>query len=260
VNGVKPGQTPVRYRGANVGEVTSVALSEDLRYAVIEAKLRRNATALAREGSSFWLVRPHVGRGDISGLGTIITGPYIEVLPGQGKAVTEFTGFEHSPMVLDPRGLNVVLLSGRGESLRAGVPIYYRGIEVGAVRETRLSTNAAVVEIACVIRRNYAPLVRPESKFWNVTGLDVRVGLFRGAEVNVESLKSLLIGGIAFATPDDFGPEPARDGMIFRLYDQPETQWSEWTPRIAIVPEEPGSRPDEIVPARKFPLKGVAPP
>jgi paraquat-inducible protein B len=65
-------------------------------------------------------------------------------------------------------------------------------------------------------------LVRNGSKFWNVSGVDVKVGLFRGAEINVESLRSLVAGGIAFATPNDPKSTPAKDGMIFRLYDEPE--------------------------------------
>jgi paraquat-inducible protein B len=171
-------------------------------------------------------------------LGTLITGPYITVLPGEGKAAGKFIGVEHSPAMLDPNGLKIILLSGHSGSLGPGVPIYYRGIEVGAVQKTRLSTNATLVEIHGVIRRRYAPLVRPDSKFWNVTGLDVRVGLFHGAEVNVESLKSLLLGGIAFATPNDLKGEPVQDGVIFRLHDRPEKEWSEWSPRIELPPED----------------------
>ena len=234
VEGVKPGQTPLQYRGADIGQVKSVELDENQKFATVEVKLRRNAAAVARDGSSFWIVRPQVGAGNLTGLGTLITGPYIGVLPGQGKPATDFVGVENPPMVIDPSGLSLILLTGQGESLRTGVPIYYRGIEVGAVRETRLSTNAATVEIHCVIRRRYAPLVRSETKFWNVSGLDVRFGLFSGAEVNVESLRSLLIGGIAFATPEDSKGGTVKDGMVFRLYDKAEKEWSAWSPQIAI--------------------------
>ena len=231
VDGLKPGQTPIQYRGADIGLVDSIALSKNQQYAEVHAKLRRHASSMAREGSVFWIVRPQIGMGNLTGLGTIITGPYIAVLPGNGKAATQFKGGEYSPAMLDPNGLNVVLLTSHGGSL-GWRPDNYRGIEIRAVRETRLSTNASVVEIHSVIRRPYAPLVRLGSKFWNVTGMDVRVGLFSGAEVNVESLKSLFIGGIAFATPDDGKAEPVRDGTVFRLYDKAEKEWSEWSPLV----------------------------
>ena len=237
--GLKPGQTPVLYRGVHVGEVSDISLSKDQHYAEVKVSLRRSAASIAREGSTFWIVRPRLDAGTITGLGTIITGPHISVTPGAGPAEKKhFVGSETSPTTVDPRGLKIVLMSGEGGSLRAGVPIYYRGIEVGTVQETVLSTNARTVEIHAIVQQRYAPLVRPESKFWNVTGIDVRFGLFRGAEINVESLKSLIIGGIAFATPEDPQHRPAANGAIFRLYDQPEKAWLQWSPSIMIGPEE----------------------
>jgi len=237
VTGLRPGQTPIQFRGADIGIVASVALSDDGQHGIVRVKLRRDARSVAREGSLFWIVRPEIGMGNLTGLGTLITGPSIAVMPGHGTNASEFIGLENSPKLVDPGGLNVVLLAAHGGSLRVGVPIYYRGIEVGAVRETRLSTNAMTVEVHCVIRRSYAPLVRSESKFWNVTGLDVRVGLFRGAEVDVESIKSLLIGGIAFATPESHDTKPVPEGTAFRLYPAAEKEWSEWIPHIEIEPE-----------------------
>jgi len=82
-----------------------------------------------------------------------------------------------------------VLLSRHLESLKRGSPVYYRGVEVGAVQDHQLSSNATTVDIQVFIRQRYANLVRSGSKFWNVSGVDVRVGLFRGAEINVESLR-----------------------------------------------------------------------
>ncbi len=237
VTGIKPGQTPLQYRGAEIGQVTSVALSPDRQSVTVRVKLRRHAESVAKGDSVFWIVRPQVGLGNITGLGTIITGPYVDVLPGSGQAATKFTGVERSPIVIDPEGLAITLHSDHSGSLRGGVPVYYRGIEVGTVRETRLNTNATSVEIHCIIRHRYAPLVRPESKFWNVTGVDVRVGLFRGAEVNIESLKSLVIGGIAFATPAGVSAGPVAAGLPFILHDQAEKDWLKWAPRIPLPPD-----------------------
>jgi len=236
-SGIRPGRTIVQYRGAEIGKVDSVALSADHQYAVVKIKLRRQVNSLAREGSSFWIVSPQLGLGNITGLGTIVSGAYIEVSPGDGQSKKEFIGVENSPRMIDPRGRLVILRTDHGGSLRAGVPIYYRGVEVGAVKETKLSSDASAVEIHGVIRERFSALVTPESKFWNVTGMDVRVGLFRGAEINVESLKSLLLGGIAFATPERVGDHPARDGMIFRLHEEADKSWLKWSPSIQIPPE-----------------------
>ncbi|MEO8429069.1 MAG: MlaD family protein [Verrucomicrobiota bacterium] len=149
LEGLKPGQSSVQFRGAGIGEVVKIELSPDRQYATVKMKLRRLASSVAREGSAFWIVRPQLGMGNLTGLGTIISGPHIAVLPGNGKATTAFVGLENSPLLLDPTGLKIVLLSNRAGSLRTGIPIYYRGIEVGAVQATRLTTNAIAVEIHC---------------------------------------------------------------------------------------------------------------
>jgi paraquat-inducible protein B len=237
-SGLKIGQTPIKYRGVTVGEVTAVELSTDQQSVFVEARLRRSAAAIARGGSLFWIVRPQVGLGNITGLGTIITGPHIEVLPGTGGLESKFEGLESSPVARERQGLRIVLLSGRLGSLKPGSPVYYRGIDVGAVQECQLSTNATAVDIHVFIRRRYAKLVRNGSLFWNVSGVDARVGLFRGVEINVESLRSLVAGGIAFATPNDPKGEPAKDGMVFHLYDEPKKEWLEWAPEITFSPQE----------------------
>jgi paraquat-inducible protein B len=240
VGGVRPRQTTVHYRGAEIGRVTDVDLAEGGDYAMLEVKLRRGASRVAREGALFWIVRPELVRGRIASLGTLLTGPYIDVLPGKGPPARRFVGLDHSPDVIDPEGLTVVLLTRQGGGLETGLPIYYRGFEVGAVRESKLQGNSTAVEIHGVIRRRYAKLVRPESRFWNVTGLDVRVGLFRGAEFSMESLKSLLFGGIAFATPEKTSGGPLSAGMVFQLHDEPEDEWLEWSPRIVVPVGEGG--------------------
>jgi len=75
--------------------------------------------------------------------------------------------------------------------------------------------------------------VRSSSKFWVVGGVDVSGGLLRGVEIKVESLRSLLVAGIAFATPDD-GGKPAPNGMGFLLYEEPRKEWLQWAPKIPL--------------------------
>jgi paraquat-inducible protein B len=237
--GLKAGQTPVKYRGVQIGEVTELVLSEDRQHALVKARLRRSAESVAREGTFFWIVRPEVGLGNISGLGTVITGPHVEVAPGAGKPRSEFVGLESAPVAFDRKGLKIILISARLGSLKVGSPVYYRGIEVGAVQNHRLGADATVVNIHVYIQRRYANLIRMGTKFWEVSGVDVRAGLFRGVEIDMESLSSLVAGGIAFATPNDPKDEPAKGDTVFRLYDKPEKGWLEWAPKIAIPPESP---------------------
>lgn len=237
-SGVKAGQTPIRYRGVPVGEVTAVELSEDQKYAVVKARLRRPAVSVAREGTIFWIVRPEVGIGNITGLGTVVTGPQIELLPGTGRPKREFVGRASPPVQPEHEGLKIVLLSSHLGSLKTGSPVFYRGVNVGAVQDIRLGPDATSVKIRVSVEKRYARLVREGSKFWNVSGVDVRVGLFRGMEIRMESLGTLVAGGVAFSTPEDTDAAPARDGAVFRLYDEPKEAWLEWNPKIPIPQED----------------------
>jgi paraquat-inducible protein B len=54
----------------------------------------------------------------------------------------------------------------------------------------------------------------------------------------VKSLRLLLAGDIAFATPDDPKDKPAKDGTMFPLYDKLQKEWLEWAPKIPIPPDK----------------------
>jgi paraquat-inducible protein B len=219
-----------------IGEVTEVELSEDRKAALVTARLRRSAASVARDGTAFWIVRPQIGIGNITGLSTVIAGPHIEALPGGSKSRSEFTGLEGPPVASERRGLKIVLSSGHLGGLKTGSPVLYRGVEVGAVQDFRLSADARVVNIQVFIPQRYANLVRKGTKFWNVSGVEVSGGLFRGVEIDVESMKTLMAGGIAFATPDDPGDGPAKDGAVFPLHDKPKKEWMDWAPKIPVSP------------------------
>jgi paraquat-inducible protein B len=236
-SGVKAGETWIQHLGVPIGQVVGVELAEDLEHATVTARLMRSRVSVAREGSVFWIVRPEIGLENVSGLGTVISGPHVEVLPGTGPEKKEFVGLETSPVILERRGLKIVLITNRAGSLRPNSPVYYRGVQVGLVQDTQLSTDAKVVNVNVFIRQRYAGLIRPGTKFWNVSGVDFNAGLFRGVELKLESLRSLVAGGIEFATPEDES-KPARSGMAFPLYSEAKKEWLDWSPKINIPPEK----------------------
>jgi len=236
--GVRAGDTWIQHLGVPIGQVTDVELAHDLDHAIVKARLRRSPVSVAREGSVFWIVRPEIGIGNVGGLGTVISGPHIEVLPGTGTPREQFKGLETSPIILERGGLKIVLITNRAGSLRPNSPVYYRGVEVGVVQDTQLSTDAKVVNVNVFIRQRFAGLVRSGTKFWNVSGVDFNAGLFRGVEVRLESLRSLVAGGIEFATPDDPESKPARNGMAFPLYAEVKKEWLDWSPKINVPAEK----------------------
>lgn len=230
-SGIKVAQTPIRYRGVQVGEVTGIALSEDHRHVEVKARLQRTAASIARGGSVFWIVRPEVGIGNITGLATVLSGPEIQALPGAGEERTEFTGMESAPAGLELRGLKIVVRTSQLGSLQRHSPVYYRGVEVGVVQDAGLTPDGTGVHVHVLIRRAYAPLVRANSVFWNASGVSVSGGLIRGVEVKLESLRSLAAGGINFATPNA-SARPAREGQVFPLHAEGKKEWLAWAPKI----------------------------
>jgi paraquat-inducible protein B len=234
--GLRVGQTPLRYRGVQVGEVTRVSLSEDESHALVRIRLVRSAAGLAREGSQFWVLRPRVGFGQITGLATVLSGPEIHVIPGKGEgaAKREFTGLESPPLAVEG-GLKIVLRAERPK-MRVDAPVYYRGVEVGVVHKLDLSPNSLSADVHIVIFPRYAGLVREGSSFWDVSGVSVKGGLLKGVEVQFESLRAFLTGGIEFATPP--GTARARPGTVFFLHDVPQPQWLAWAPKIQIPAEK----------------------
>ncbi len=122
----------------------------------------------------------------------------------------------------------MILAAAHLSSEGTGSPVYYRGIQVGSVTDTELSRDAAAAHIHVFIGQRYARLVRVGSRFWSASGFDVNISLRKGVEISLESLRSLVVGGIAFATPEDPRSPPAKDGTIFVLHDKPEKEWLSW--------------------------------
>ena len=234
--GLRVGQTAVRYRGVQVGEVTGVELSQDEKRAVVRIRLTRTGAGLAREGSRFWIVRPRVGLGQVTGLATVLSGPEINVLPGKAgePAKYEFSGLDNPPTTIEG-GLQIVL-RGEHPKMRADAPVYFRGVEVGVVQKIDLAPNALSADVHVVIYPRFAALVREGSSFWDVSGLNVKAGLLKGLEIELESLRSFLSGGIEFATPP--GTPRAKPGTVFFLYNEPKKEWLGWAPKIPLGAEK----------------------
>ncbi len=232
--GVKVGVTPVMYRGVQVGEVTGVGLTEDHARALVRVRLKRSAAAIAREGTRFWVVRPQVGFGNITGLSTVLTGPEIQALPAEGGAPRrEFAGLDSAPVGMEAEGLQLVLRAERPRSIRPNTPVHYRGVEVGLVQKVELGPNSTSADVHVLIFERYAGLVREGSAFWDTSGVSVKGGILKGIEVDVESLRAIATGGIEFATPSAKAPR-VKPGTVFFLHDGPKDEWLSWLPRIAL--------------------------
>ncbi len=150
--------------------------------------------------------------------------------------------------------MKIILTTPQITTLFVGSPVYYRGIEVGSVEYFMLCSNSTEVEIHALIEPAFAPLVRADSRFWNAGGISVSLKFF-GINVSAENFKSLVIGGIAFATPSPPGIL-ASNGVTFPLNEKVDDKWLNWSPSIEITNAgftTPRSPPSSII------LNGVNP-
>ncbi len=222
--GVIPDATKVRYKHVEIGDVIVVGLDPDADEVVVSARIDKAAQHLLGSETRFWIVKPRAGLGGISGIGTILSGTYIDTDPGGADSATEFTGLEEPPLTpLSKPGLRIAIKSELASSVRVGSPVYYRNIKVGQVDGRTFTDNFSVVEFGLFIQQAYSDLITTNSRFWNAGGLDIRITA-DGADIRSPSLESLLEGGISFDTPlhADAGDQVG-NGAEFTLYPDRES-------------------------------------
>jgi paraquat-inducible protein B len=223
--GLEAGKTKVKYKEVELGQVVSIDLDDTLSEVILKAELVKKAEKFLSGNTRFWVVRARVAAGGVSGLSTLFSGAYIGLDPGQpGPPATHFKGLEIPPVVTtDLPGRHFVMRAASLGSLNIGVPVYFRRIEVGQVVSYKLDEDGQAVTIEVFVHDPHHELVRKNTRFWNASGLDVDIGA-DGIRVDTESLVTLMIGGIAFDTPDneDLG-EPAEEHAVFELYKNRES-------------------------------------
>ena len=235
--GIEVGKTKVKYKDVDVGLVEDLAISEDLSRVLVTARMVKGAAPYMNDGTEFWIVRPRIGAGGVSGLGTLVSGAFIEVDPGSGEATLSFTGLEEPPPIRsDVAGRRYQLRAESLGSVSRGAPLYYRDIEVGQVLGHQLAEDRESLLVDVFVAAPHDQLVRANSRFWNASGFELNFGA-DGVEVSVESLQALLAGGIAFDTPAIGRPgEPAAAGAKFPLFESfRAVTESRYTDRIPYV-------------------------
>lgn len=222
--GLEADATTIKYREVTVGRVERIQIGSDLRRVVVAARLVEGAERFASEGTRFWIVRPRVGTGGVTGLGTLVSGAYIEVDPGPGETpLYEFTGLEEPPQIRsNVPGSEYVLLAESLGFVNRGSPVYYHGVEVGQVLGYDLAPDNQTLRVRVFVRAPHDRLVRTDSRFWNASGVSVSTGA-AGVRVSLASIPSLFVGGVQFETPAIMaGTEPAPPGAEFTMFASAE--------------------------------------
>jgi len=215
------GTTEVRYKDVVVGKVSSIQLREDDSGVTVEVELTPDAKRIAVKDSRFWVVRPRIGIGGVSGINTLLSGAYIGVDVGRsGEQQRDFVGLEKPPAVThDQKGKQFTLTTLDAGSITIGAPVYYRRVAVGRVVDATLDEDGKRITVRVFIDAPYDRFVTDGVRFWNAGGIDLAVSS-EGLRLNTQSLATVVAGGIAFQPLDERNPgEPAREDSRFELYD-----------------------------------------
>lgn len=224
--GIEQKKTPIRFKDVTVGKVLDLKLDTQLNKVLVKAEIAPFMAQHLGPKTRFWVVRPHVSVQGVSGLTTLLSGIYIGMDPGEeGDALSVYTGLDTPPRVTSYiQGKTFTLQADKLGSLDVGSPVYYRQINVGEVVKYQLnSTDKDTIDITVFIKEPYNKIVRRNSLFWNISGLDVDLSPSGGVKVRMESLSSLLLGGVTFETPQTLSRSlPVDDNTVFPLYETHE--------------------------------------
>ncbi len=217
--GLEIDKTKIKFLNVEIGRVTNITIDNDLKTILVTAAIKRGSENLLHEQTTFWVVRPQIGLAGVSGLGTLLSGAYIETKPGDGQDRRHFVGLEAPPVVrFTQEGRYYHIETNELGSLRAGTSIHFHGIHVGEVTGYTLIPESGLIQLSVFINAPYDRFVRKNTRFWNDGGIDFTANA-EGIKVRTSPLSALLTGGIAFeASNDDDISQVAPENSVFTLY------------------------------------------
>lgn len=218
--GLEAGKTKIRYKNVDIGDVKDIALSKDRTKVIVTAEFVKDAEDFLVEDTQFWVVRPRISAGEVSGIGTLFSGSYISLKVGESKTLSDqFTGLEAAPILTSKLAGQEFLLSASDMgSLDIGSPVYYRHIRVGEVVAYDIDPNGHDIHVRIFVHAPFHNYVNRNTRFWNASGVDASMDS-KGVQVETESLISILAGGIAFEGPgNETDADLAAEDQVFPLF------------------------------------------
>jgi len=224
-DGLTAGQTRIENKAVTLGTVESIALSGDMRRVAVKIRMNASTSNILTDHTRFWVVRPRINGASITGLETLLSGAYIAIDPGApgGHYQTSFTGLESVPGVRsDQPGSTYTLVSPQIGSIGQGTTVYFRDVPVGEVLGYTMPPGGdGPILIQVFVKEPYDHYLRTDSRFWNVSGVQVGLGA-GGLKVQMTSLQALFSGGVAFGLPErrrGVNSPVAPVDSVFKLYD-----------------------------------------
>jgi paraquat-inducible protein B len=220
--GLEAGKTKIKFKNVDIGVIKKVVLSPDHKRVVASADLARDATSMLVDDTRFWVVRPRISGGTVSGISTLLSGSFVGMdIGAQSAPRRDFVGLESPPVfAAGVPGREFVLKSDNMGSLDVGDPVFFRRLQVGQITSYALDPDGVGVTFHVFVNAPYDKYVNHDTRFWHASGVDVTLDT-TGVTVNTESLVSILVGGLAFQSPpDSVDTTEATAQSVFTLFEQ----------------------------------------
>lgn len=217
-DGLEIDKTKIKYLDVEIGKITDISIKDETSIEVT-AQMDKDSGPYLTKNTQFWVVKPRIGLGGVSGLSTLLSGAYIAIKPVKGDKEYHFTGLTIPPtLTMNEQGTKFTLETANIGSMSAGTPISFHGITVGQVLNYDLASDAEDIKLSIFIHAPYDKFIRKNTLFWSDSGIDLSAGA-DGFKVRTGPLVALLAGGIAFRNPDNNNSEIAPENTLFRLFD-----------------------------------------
>ena len=203
-SGLQANQSYVKYRDVPVGVVKEITLDKKSDNVVVTIRMNKEAEPFLNDETKFWIVKPEVGSGGISGLDTLISGTYIKMYAKKkdGEEVKKiYEGLEKPYIDRNcDTGYRYHLSAPDSRNLHIGSPVYYRKIRVGEIEDIYLAEDGMKVNFDVFIKHPYTNYISKETKFWLMSNISFTFN-HSGFNLDMAPMSHILNGGITFDTP-----------------------------------------------------------
>lgn len=219
--GLQVDSTVLKVLNVEVGHIASIRLAPDGKSVDMKAYVQSDTKGLFAEDAHYWVMKPMIAKGGVSGLNTLISGSYIAIRPGKSNRYKrEFTVSDIPPaLAQDTKGATVNLVGKDTDSLlSSGSAVLYHGIQVGIVESSYFDVKDKQPHYRIFIYSPNDQLLGKNDRFWVSFGVSID-SVDGGLKIRGLRFDNL-VGSISFSEPEGMDKgEPVPSNYIFTLYN-----------------------------------------
>ncbi|QNM89716.1 MCE family protein [Aliarcobacter cryaerophilus] len=183
--------SPILYRGLEVGKIVSVELDADL--IVSKAFVYEEYKYLLTKNSIFFVEEPTISLDGIKNIGNIITGNYLTLEYKQGDFSDSFIAINKN--LNSQNTFKIELIADSLNSINERSKIYFKNIEIGRVDSYKLTNDYKSVKVSILIDKNYKDLINDKTVFFDMSSKLLQMRNLQ-LDINYSGLDSILNGSI----------------------------------------------------------------